>query len=392
MYSTGEYPIFLRIHHKSIRKLVSTKKSVIEDFWNEDTGEIMPKSKSKEENRKLQLINSNLQKKLSELKIEIINLEARNPFYTIQDIADLYDAPTASTKVLSFFETHIAKLKSTGKHGNAHVYWGTYLSFQNFMNKKDLLFDELNYKKLIEYESWLQKNGLRVNTIAHYMKTLRATYNLAVNEGLAHEELSPFKKYKIRREETVKRAIVKGSISELKNLDLSDNSELEKARDFFLFSFYCRGMSFVDLAYLKVNQIVGDRLFYARQKTHQQITIKVTPAMQEIIRRYNSMEDAESYVFPIITDPKGDIYKQYRSQLAFINRMLKKVGKMLKLEIPLTTYISRHSWATIAKRQGIPTAVISEGLGHETERTTQIYLDSFENQVLDDANDLITDI
>ncbi|MDA3929219.1 MAG: site-specific integrase [Prolixibacteraceae bacterium] len=389
-YSNGEYPIFLRIHHKSKRKLVSTKESVTKDFWNEKEGRIVPTSKYKEEKRKLELINSILQKRLSELRLNIINLENRNPYYTIQDVSDLFDAKRTSTSIFSYYKTLRNRLESSGKFGNAAVYLSTHNSLKTFMKGKDITFDELNYKNLIDYEAYLLENGRRINTVSHYMRNFRSAYNKAINEGLAQEELSPFKKYKVKNEKTVKRAIVKGSISELKNLDFSDKPDYNKAMDYFLFSFYCRGMSFVDLSYLKVNQIIGDRLNYTRHKTSQKFTIKITPAMLDIIRKYNTLDNVESYLFPIITDPEKNPYKQYRYQLSFINKNLKSIGKMLKLEIPLTTYISRHSWATIAKREGIATAIISEGLGHETERTTQIYLDSFENQVLDDANDLIT--
>jgi integrase len=245
---------------------------------------------------------------------------------------------------------------------------------------------------LKNFEEYLQRKNLKINAISFHMRTLRAVYNRAIKEGFAKQELYPFKAYTIKREKTTKRAIVKANISELKALDLSNSPDKDQARDYFLFSFYCRGMSFVDMAYLKVSNIIGDRLYYSRNKTNQKFTIRITPQIAEIIQKYNDLKDPDSYIFPMIKNPEGDIYTQYRNAMRLTNKKLNKIGKELGTPIPLTTYVSRHSWATIAKREGIPTAVISEGLGHESERTTQIYLDSFENEVLDNANDLITNI
>ena len=174
----------------------------------------------------------------------------------------------------------------------------------------------------------------------------------------------------------------------VEELDVSKEENLQFWKDLFMFSFYNRGMNFVDMAFLKVKNIENARLNYTRQKTGQQFSIKITEKARVIIDRYNDLKDPESYVFPIIYR-KGKEYMDYRNAMRLMNKKLKKISNLLKLDVPLTTYVSRHSWATIAKRSGIATAVISEGLGHESEETTQVYLDSFENNVLDDANDLI---
>jgi len=171
-------------------------------------------------------------------------------------------------------------------------------------------------------------------------------------------------------------------------LDVSKENNLQLYKDLFMFSFYNRGMNFVDIAFLKVKNIESGRLNYTRQKTGQQFSIKITDKSKEIIDRYNDLKNPESYIFPIIYR-KGKEYLDYRNAMRLMNKKLKKISNLLKLDVPLTTYVSRHSWATIAKRSGISTAVISEGLGHESEETTQVYLDSFENDVLDDANELV---
>lgn len=186
----------------------------------------------------------------------------------------------------------------------------------------------------------------------------------------------------------IKRAIVNGDVKAIKNLNLCNNPELDKARDYFLFSFYPCKTTFVDIANLKVKNNAGDRLTYSKSKTNQKFTIQLTTQCLSIIEDYNDRTVKENFLFPIILHPDGDQYTQYRNGIRLTNKKLKKIGKMIGLEVPLTTYVSRHPWASIAKRSGIPTAIIYKGLSHETERTTQIYLDSFENGVLDNANDL----
>ena len=149
-------------------------------------------------------------------------------------------------------------------------------------------------------------------------------------------------------------------------------------------------MSFVDIAYLKVKDVRKGRLNYSRQKTSQKYSMAILEPAMEIIKRYSDLKDPEAFLFPLL-DPKHEkIHELYRSCMRNQNRRLKEIGKKLELSLPLTSYVARHSWATIAKRSGVPTAVISEGLGHTTENTTQVYLDSFENEVLDAANRLIT--
>lgn len=389
-YENGNFPIFLRVSHLSQKSYISLKKSISKDFWDSKNGSIIINTKNKDEKRKLQLFQLLLEEKMTSYRSKLLELEIRNPNYTINDIIDLFKDNYSSSFVFVFFDSVINQLQKSGKIGNSKAYDNTYASFKKFLNNKDISFDNLDYRLIKKYDEYLQCNKVSVNTISYYMRTLRALYNRAIKEGVAKSELYPFKTYKIKREKTVKRAIVKSTIASIKNFDVTNRPDLEKARDFFMFSFYCRGMSFVDVAHLKVSNIIDGRINYARNKTNQKFTIKITPQIQEIIDKYSDLKNKESYIFPIIIDPQGDIYTQYRNAMRLTNKKLKKIGKEIGLEIPLTTYVSRHSWATIAKREGIPTAVISEGLGHESEKTTQIYLDSFENNVLDDANNIVT--
>ena len=174
-------------------------------------------------------------------------------------------------------------------------------------------------------------------------------------------------------------------IALIASADLRRYPQLEAARDLFMFSFYCRGMSFVDVIRLKHDGIVRDTIFYTRSKTGQRLQIGLLPAMKEIIEKYRT---SGPYIFPYIhgQSPR-DAYTQYRYSLGTVNRYLKRLGTLLNIGIPLTTYVARHSWATIAKNEGIPISLISEGLGHTSEKTTQIYLNSFAVDTLNKVNE-----
>ena len=186
-------------------------------------------------------------------------------------------------------------------------------------------------------------------------------------------------------EKTAKRAISLHTIKQLKVLDCSHYPSECFARDMFLFSFYTRGMSFIDIAYLQKKNLKGDMLFYRRRKTNQQLAIHWEPCMQEIMKNYLS-DPSSPYLFSIIKESDNDPQKQYKNAQFLINRHLKNIGKRLGLCLPLTMYCARHSWASIAYNEGIPLSVISEGMGHDSEKTTRIYLTSLKTEVVDNAN------
>ncbi|MBN2638740.1 MAG: site-specific integrase [Bacteroidales bacterium] len=388
----GQHPVVIQVVHHRKKRTVSLGHYLYTNEWDSDDEKAIEKSNIKEYKLYLQRLNSVIAKKISTIKKAIVDLEETGNAFTVDSIMQQFKRQQNSATFFSYGERIVQKLEDTGRLGNATYYETSLNAFKKFRDYRDLTFDELTYKMVLAFEEYLQNNNCKVNSIAAYMKAIRAIYNTAIKEGDARQELYPFNKYHIKLEKTVKRAIVKGSITSMKELDLSQRPDLIWVRDIFLFSFYCRGMSFIDVAFLKVSNIENDRINYARNKTHQKFSIKLTDPIREIISRYNDLSDPESFLFPIIKEEHKSPYQSYNNGRSLVNNKLKEIGKLLGLNVPLTTYVSRHSWATIAKRSGIPTAIISEGLGHETERTTQIYLDSFENQVLDDANDLITNI
>ena len=192
------------------------------------------------------------------------------------------------------------------------------------------------------------------------MRILKAVYNRATEDGLT-EQRHPFKSVYTGVEKTLKRAISLGDLKRIKGLDLSLKPNLDFARDMFLFCFYTRGMSFIDMAYLRKKDLQNGILSYRRRKTGQQLFIKWEKCMQEIVDKYPVNET--EYLLPIITEQNKDYRKQYTNELHRVNHLLKKIGKQLNLPIPLTMYVGRHSWASIAKSRNVPISVISEGWG-----------------------------
>ena len=283
----------------------------------------------------------------------------------------------------------IARLKRLGKIRTSETYTAALRSFSGFMNDKEVLFDQLNADLIAEYEAYLKGRGNSPNTVSFYMRILKAVYNRAVEDGLT-EQRHPFKSVYTGVEKTLKRAISLNDLKHIKGLDLSLKPNLDFARDMFLFCFYTRGMSFIDMAYLRKKDLQNGILSYRRRKTGQQLFIKWERCMQEIVDKYPINET--EYLLPIITKRDEDYRKQYTNELHRVNHLLKKIGKHLDLPILLTMYVGRHSWASIAKSRNVPISVISEGMGHDSENTTQIYLASLDTSVVDKANKKILDL
>ena len=283
----------------------------------------------------------------------------------------------------------IARLKRLGKIRTSETYTAALRSFSGFMNDKEVLFDQLNADLIAEYEAYLKGRGNSPNTVSFYMRILKAVYNRAVEDGLT-EQRHPFKSVYTGVEKTLKRAISLNDLKHIKGLDLSLKPNLDFARDMFLFCFYTRGMSFIDMAYLRKKDLQNGILSYRRRKTGQQLFIKWERCMQQIVDKYPINET--EYLLPIITKRDEDYRKQYTNELHRVNHLLKKIGKQLDLPILLTMYVGRHSWASIAKSRNVPISVISEGMGHDSENTTQIYLASLDTSVVDKANKKILDL
>lgn len=246
-----------------------------------------------------------------------------------------------------------------------------------------MTFDAFTSDVVEYYEASLQKQGISPNTTSFYMRILRAVYNRAVEKDIV-EQQNPFRHVYTGIDKTVKRALAIPAIKKIKILDLSFNPTLDFARDMFMLSFYMRGMSFIDMAYLRKSDLENGYVTYRRRKTGQSLIIKWTREMQLILDKYP--ENMTCYLLPIITSPGTNERYAYKRVAYKINHHLKKLAEIIGVSIPLTMYCARHSWASAAKAKGIPLGVISEGMGHDSEATTQIYLASLDTTAVDKAN------
>ncbi len=302
-----------------------------------------------------------------------------------KDILSTMSTPPIT--VFAFLSNQVYRLKCLGRERSSETMLCTLRSFMRFRNGNDICFSDLTKDLLEQYEAYMKARGLVRNTTSFYMRNFRTAYKLAVEEGITTDN-QPFRKIYTGVDKTVKRAITVEDIRKIKALDLRRRPSLEFAREMLLFSFYMRGMSFVDMAYLRNKDMINGYIIYRRKKTGQQLTIELTAEAQIIISKYSNNTQ---YLLPIITDVNGDERRQYKNQLIRINRHLKIIGNMVALSIPLSTYVMRHSWATIARDKGIELSIISEGLGHDNEATTRIYLDSIRASKVDKANRSILD-
>lgn len=288
-----------------------------------------------------------------------------------------------------WFSTLIGEMEAEHHYATAKNYKGTLSSFENFLQGKQFYVSSLTPQVLRNYNRFLTRRSVCRNTISFYNRILRSAYNKAVKAGYARVKQGLFDDVFTGTEKTRKRALNVRVIKRIVNLDLHKDQEMEFVRDLFVFSFYARGMCFVDLAFLRMDALRGNVITYVRSKTSRKMSVLVEPCMERIIRKWHPFA-AEDYVFPVIVsrNPQG-AYKDYQYKLSRHNLILKEIGFRAGLSIPLNSYAARHSWASVARDSGTALSVISEGMGHTSERTTRIYLDELNHSAVDRANERV---
>ena len=383
-----EGSIYYQVIHKRAVRQIKTDCRIFESEWNGKTSAVaVPALASNECKNYLQSVANRIEWDVKRLTAIIALLEKGNNGYTVDDILVKFNRQADGQSLFPFMQGIIGQLKRLNRIRTSETYAATLASFMKFRDGQDILLCEIDGDTMMLYEAWLKANGNCPNTTSFYMRILRAVYNRAVEKELT-EQRHPFKHVYTGIDKTVKRAVPLKAIKRIKELDLTLKPHLDYARDMFLFSFYTRGMSFIDMAYLKKSDLKNGILTYRRRKTGQQLTIKWEKCMEEIITKYGE-NPATRYMLPIITNPCTDERKQYINALSRINVTLKEVARLSGLHIPLTMHCARHCWASIARSINIPISVISEGMGHDSEETTRIYLASLDTSVVDEANKLI---
>lgn len=384
---TKEGTLFYQVIHNRVARQIHTNYRLYPQEWDSERKEIIFPPGTEEIRRNyLVSLKTAVQEDSRRLKSVVLRLERTDNTYTAEDVVSKYLSPADNCCFISFAQNLIGQLRQIGKRCTADTYTTAINSFARFRRENDILLDEMDSDLVTAYESYLKSIGICPNSISFYMRNLRAIYNRAVDKELTVQR-HPFKHVYTGIDKTVKRAVPLNVIRQIRELDLSLRPVMDYARDVFMFSFYTRGMSFVDMAFLKKKDLQNGILSYRRRKTNQQLFIKWEKPMQELIDKYDTT--GSPYLLPIIKSSSKDERRQYKSEAHRINRNLKKIGEQLGLVIPLTTYVARHGWASIAKSKNIPITTISEAMGHDSETTTRIYLASLDTSVVDKANSLI---
>jgi site-specific recombinase XerD len=381
--SDGSNPIMLRLTDKKDRKYFSLSFSANLNDWDEKNDRF---KRSYINSKKINMILDRHELKAKEI---LINLESENKRFSFDEFEKRFIGSNDKMDVIGYFDETIQRLTKSGKIGNSYAYKDAKNVLLKYIDKKKIEFADVDYKCLNKISEKLLENQVKPSSISVYFRTIRALFNKAIKEGHCNEKNYPFDQYKISglSTETVRRAIDIEKIKAINRIQSEPFSNLWNAKNYFMLSFFTMGMNFTDIAYLKYSNIEEDRIVYFRAKTGKPYSIKILEPALEIIKKYNSSGD--EYIFPILSLDDNTPQKQkvkIKNQLKTVNKQLKIIAKEINFNSILTFYVARHSWATSLKRSGVSTSIISEGFKHDSEKTTQIYLDSFENKTLDDAN------
>jgi len=382
----GTYPLVFQIIHKRKKRVLYSSYHINSECFDEKNRRVVSR-------RGLRIplvdeINNYITSTVCNLESILSFLKEYERDFSVSDIVELYNSNKDYSFVFVYIRKLIARLKEEGKIGTGNAYQSTLSCLIRFLGEeKYFCFSDITVQWLNDFISWLYKSELKTNTVNFYLRILRAVYNRASSEGvLGVSCISPFQKITFGNVKTLKRAVGGDSINRIVDAMVGHDCRLELSRDLFLFSFYSRGMSFVDMAFLKYSNITNGTIYYFRSKTKQPIQVRIVEPLYKIIEKYRNEGE---YVLPILNSESKSLYNEYRNGLKRYNNYLKSLSSLLELEVPLTSYVARHSWATLARESGVPVSVISEGLGHSTEKITYTYLAALNPSVIDSANEKI---
>jgi site-specific recombinase XerD len=382
-----EGTLYYQVIHRRAVRWISSGYHLFSQEWDEKGGSVILPKDQADADRKihLQLIQSKVDGELRQMREMIRQKDESGVSYTLDDLIETFRQLPPVQTVFSFMQAQIAKKSQMKRIGTTKTYTDALRRFREFREGEDLDFESMTADLMERYEAWLIDRGLKRNSIAYYLRTLRTLYNRAVEAGLTDDH-DIFRHVHTSYGKTTKRAVSISDIRAIERIDLREGSPLAFARDLFMFSFYMRGMPFVDIAFLRKSDLKRGLITYCRKKTNQSLTIAWEKPMQDIVDRYAGQTRNTPFMLPILKQDNDTAYRRYRQVEQTVNRNLKKIGDRIGLRIPLTTYVARHSWASIARNMDVSIAVISEGMGHNSYRTTQIYLNSIDTSQINRAN------
>lgn len=386
--ANGEHPLMLRIAQNGKSTYKSLKISIAAKHWDFERNVPKPNNPNKDLIQKIIL-----QTKL-DYQQKILEKKANSEEFTASSLINEQKEEIKAKTVEEFYLSLIEDLKQKGRIGNSYAYLNSYNTLRNFNKGKKLnyTFSHIDVSFCKKFEDWMRSKGNKDTTLSYQFRTLRATYNKAIEAKIVAREKNPFIEYKLSHfnTKTIKRALSKNDILKLINANCNGQSKLRQlTHDLFSFSYLCGGISFVDIANLTHQNIVEDRLIYQRQKTHGNINLLLSKEASTIIAKYSTYQQEAEYLFPIL-HCKRHITPMQKSNRVHkichqVNTELRAFAKELGITAEVTTYVARHSFATILKKSGVNIGIISQALGHQDIKTTQIYLSKFDNEQVDDA-------
>lgn len=385
----GTYPVVLRVSHNRETTSITTGVNILEKDWDSKNRSIR---KSYADSSSVTRLNNVIQKKKTEALDTIVKLDEAGQLLqlSIKDLRGKLVHQKSSQSFFSFAEAVIADLLKANRIGTARSYKGLLSVVKTFNNGKDLSFSEISYGFLSKFETYHKGNGNGVNGLAVYMRTIRAIYNRAINEGVVDRNLYPFINYKIKTAPTQKRALEWDLLQKIITLSLEPEHPCFHARNYFVASYMLYGINFTDMAFLLKTDMQSGRIVYRRKKTNKIYDIKITPNLEKILTFYIEQNPDSKYIFPILKRDTAFLQeKDIRWARKRYNDKLKDIAALCSIEKNLTSYVSRHSFATQAMLQQVPLNAISSMLGHSSLKTTEVYLKSLPSNVLDEYNQLI---
>ncbi|WP_302605121.1 site-specific integrase [uncultured Alistipes sp.] len=390
--SNGQHPIMLRLTKNRKRKYISLHISLTPQYW--DAEKCKPRRNCPDKER----IEALIQQKTQELQSQVMDFKTNDKEYTLNTLVEKASHKVVRQTVEEYLNDYINRLLAEKRIGNAKTFQELRTSLTKFCCSLDFYFIDIDTEWLKRYEQWLRvERHYSENSIGIRFRSLRVLYNSAIADGLIRKADYPFDTFKVSKfkETTAKRSLTKEDIRRIMDCEVQMLTKypkpfLQLAKDLFLFSYLSCGINLTDILHIRHADIVDGRLVINRQKTGKLLSFQLQPAALDIIDKYRRRNaHPQDYIFPVL---RRSVHITAQQQYARVqrtnkrvNRYLKLIGEHLHLPIALTTYVARHSFATVLKRSGVSTAIISESLGHSSEKITQIYLDSFENSQIDAA-------
>ncbi|MAU70825.1 MAG: transposase [Pseudozobellia sp.] len=380
----GTCPIIFRLSHHRKTISIPTGFAVEPIYWNKTSREV---KRTYHGTTSVTRLNNLLTKKKTDLVDSINKLEEIGQLegLSINELKATLTNANTGTSFFKFTDTLIEEMIAAKKYGNARVYRQIYNVIKAFHEKESLRFEEITFAFLKRFETYHLSKGNSINGLSNYMRTIRAIYNKAIIRGLVSRDAYPFKLYKIKSQPTAKRAISKEKIKRILDLKLEAGTTLFHSRNYFLCSYLMNGISFIDMAFLRVKTIVDGRIQYRRQKTKKVYDLKITEQLASILDYYLHDKHSDDFIFPIVKREKlFEQHKDVRDARIKYNRRLKEIAKLCDIEENLTSYVSRHSMATNLILNDVPINALSKMLGHSDLQTTEIYIKDLPTNIMDE--------